>query len=52
MCWPVKKQPQVLDLLRTDATRCYDHYAEMLNEDETGAPPIPRGRAWRANWRG
>src|SRR5947209_5601547 len=24
---------RVLDLLRADATRCYDHYAEMLNED-------------------
>ena len=28
----------VLDLLREDATRCYDHYAEMLNEDAAGAP--------------
>ncbi len=27
---------QVLELLRTDAGRCYDHYAEMLNEDEQG----------------
>src|ERR1700689_1047454 len=26
----------VLDLLREDATRSYDHYAEMLNEDEAG----------------
>jgi flavin-dependent thymidylate synthase len=24
----------VLDLLREDATRCYDHYAEMLNEPD------------------
>ncbi len=32
---------QVLDLLRQDAARCYDHYAEMLNEDETGAPRDP-----------
>src|SRR4051812_17008501 len=24
----------VLDLLREDATRCYDHYAEMLNQRE------------------
>ena len=32
---------QVLDLLREDATRCYDHYAEMLNEDETGAARDP-----------
>ena len=31
----------VLDLLREDATRCYDHYAEMLNEDATGAPRDP-----------
>ncbi|MEJ0016799.1 MAG: FAD-dependent thymidylate synthase [Acetobacteraceae bacterium] len=29
---------QVLDLLREDATRCYDHYAEMLNEDAAGQP--------------
>ncbi len=27
---------RVMDLLREDATRCYDHYAEMLNEDEDG----------------
>ncbi len=27
---------RVLDLLREDAIRCYDHYAEMLNEDEAG----------------
>src|SRR3954471_23603520 len=32
---------RVLDLLRDDATRCYDHYAEMLNEDETGAARDP-----------
>src|ERR1700683_5055235 len=31
----------VLDLLREDATRSYDHYAEMLNEDETGAARDP-----------
>src|SRR4051794_32057982 len=31
----------VLDLLRTDAARCYDHYAEMLNEDEAGAQRDP-----------
>jgi thymidylate synthase (FAD) len=31
----------VLDLLREDATRCYDHYTEMLNEDETGAKLDP-----------
>jgi thymidylate synthase (FAD) len=27
---------RVLDLLREDATRNYDHYLEMLNEDEAG----------------
>ena len=31
----------VLGLLRADATRCYDHYAEMLNEDAVGAPLDP-----------
>jgi thymidylate synthase (FAD) len=29
---------RVLDLLREDATRNYDHYLEMLNEDEAGKP--------------
>ena len=28
---------RVLDLLREDATRNYDHYLEMLNEDDEGA---------------
>jgi thymidylate synthase (FAD) len=32
---------RVLDLLRDDATRTYDHYVEMLNEDEAGAPRDP-----------
>jgi thymidylate synthase (FAD) len=32
---------QVLDLLRTDAARCYDHYAQMLNEDEAGVARDP-----------
>ncbi|MGE0226001.1 MAG: FAD-dependent thymidylate synthase [Acetobacteraceae bacterium] len=31
----------VLRLLREDAARNYDHYAEMLNEDEAGAPNSP-----------
>jgi thymidylate synthase (FAD) len=31
----------VLDLMREDATRCYDHYAEMLNEDVSGAAVDP-----------
>ena len=35
---------RVLELLRDDAERCYDHYAEMLNEDDRGAPADP-GRA-------
>ena len=29
---------RVLDILRGDAMQTYDHYAAMLNEDETGAP--------------
>lgn len=32
---------RVLDLLREDAARCYDHYIEMLNEDEQGQPVDP-----------
>jgi len=31
----------VLDLLRDDATRCYDHYVDMLNEGADGAPADP-----------
>jgi thymidylate synthase (FAD) len=31
----------VLDILRGDATRTYDHYAAMLNEDEDGQPLDP-----------
>src|SRR5690242_8561118 len=32
---------RVLDLLREDATRCYDHYTEMLNEDADGSARDP-----------
>jgi thymidylate synthase (FAD) len=32
---------RVLDLLREDATRCFDHYVEMLNEDASGAAVDP-----------
>jgi len=32
---------RVLDMLRTDATQTYDHYAEMLNEDADGNPRDP-----------
>jgi thymidylate synthase (FAD) len=35
---------EVLDLLRDDAARCYDHYALMLNEGE-GADPSRQGLA-------
>jgi thymidylate synthase (FAD) len=31
----------VLELLRTDAARCYDHYEQLLNEGEGGAPSRP-----------
>src|SRR5689334_5863150 len=31
----------VLDLLRADATRSYDNYLDMLNEDDTGTPRDP-----------
>ncbi|MBB2196769.1 FAD-dependent thymidylate synthase [Gluconacetobacter dulcium] len=33
---PADAAQHVLDLLREDATRCYDHYLEMLNQDEDG----------------
>jgi thymidylate synthase (FAD) len=32
---------RVLEILRADATRCYDHYEEMLNEDVAGARRDP-----------
>ena len=32
---------RVLDLLREDATRNYDHYLDMLNEGEDGKPADP-----------
>jgi len=32
---------EVLDLLRSDAARCHDHYLAMLNETESGAPRDP-----------
>jgi thymidylate synthase (FAD) len=32
---------RVLDLLREDATRTYDHYLDMLNEEEDGTPRDP-----------
>jgi thymidylate synthase (FAD) len=31
----------VLQLLKDDATRCYDHYQELLNEDEAGRTQRP-----------
>ena len=31
-----KEAQRVLDILRADAEQTYDHYAEMLNEDESG----------------
>jgi thymidylate synthase (FAD) len=32
---------EVLDILQTDAARCHDHYARMLNEDTPGSPCDP-----------
>jgi thymidylate synthase (FAD) len=32
---------RVMDLLRDDATRTYDHYLDMLNEDEAGQKTDP-----------
>lgn len=33
----VQEAEDILNLLRDDATRNYDHYLEMLNQDETGS---------------
>jgi thymidylate synthase (FAD) len=32
----------VLQILKDDATRCYDHYQQLLNEDEAGQTIRPR----------
>src|SRR5262249_41617047 len=32
---------RVLELLKEDAGRCYDHYQELLNEDDAGRPLRP-----------
>lgn len=31
-----EESKQVLDILRKDAEQCYDHYLELMNEDEQG----------------
>ncbi len=36
-----QESARVLGLLRTDAERCYDHYEELLNEDDEGSPRRP-----------
>src|SRR5262245_34284501 len=33
-----ERAASVIQLLREDATRCYDHYQELLNEDDAGTP--------------
>ena len=36
-----EESARVLRLLSTDAERCYDHYEELLNEDDDGNPRRP-----------
>lgn len=36
-----ERASQILRLLREDAARCFDHYAEMLDADDDGAPRDP-----------
>jgi thymidylate synthase (FAD) len=36
-----ERAARILDLLREDALRCYDHYLYMLNEDGEGRPLSP-----------
>ena len=38
---PPEQAQQVLDILRDDASRCYDHYVDLLNEDENGQTRDP-----------
>ncbi len=33
---PPEQNKRVIEMLRRDAEQCYDHYREMLNEDEAG----------------
>jgi thymidylate synthase (FAD) len=35
-CVPPEVANKVLNILKNDALGCYDHYIEMMNEDETG----------------
>lgn len=35
-----ERAQEVLQLLRDDAMRAYDHYQELLNEDDTGHPKV------------
>ena len=43
MCCKGRRPRTLLEMLRGDAERCYDHYAEMLNEE--GADPDRAGLA-------
>ena len=36
-----ERAAEVIRLLRDDATRCYDHYQELLNEDDAGSSLRP-----------
>lgn len=38
---PPAQAARVLDLLRDDAVRCYDHYLDLLNEGPDGQPQDP-----------
>ena len=42
----------VMQLLREDAQTTYDHYVEMLNEDENGNVIDESREGWRGSWRG
>lgn len=36
--FPLEQAQGVLDLLKQDAVSCYEHYLELLNQDESGQP--------------
>jgi thymidylate synthase (FAD) len=42
---------RVLEILKGDSERSYDHYLEMLNEGDAGQSWIRTARASPANWR-
>ena len=47
---PAEHATWVQQLLIDDATRAYDHYAELLNQDNGRNPSTPTGTGWPGSW--